>query len=108
MSYVWILFSHWVADFVCQSDWMAQNKSKNFSALVAHIAVYSGVLAIMTMNGPFAALNGLIHLVIDFFTSRIAGKLWADKKVHYFFVVIGFDQFLHTAILLLTYSAVRQ
>ena len=43
-----LCFLHWVADFVFQTDWMAQNKSKNNKPLLVHVGVYTAVFA------PFA------------------------------------------------------
>ena len=100
---IWILFSHWVADFVCQSDWMAQNKSKSNEVLLVHIGVYGTVMSVMTLNPAFGTLNALIHMVVDYFTSRTSSKLYKDGKIHWFFVVIGFDQFIHTATLIYTW-----
>ena len=36
-----LLTTHFVADFVLQSDWMVQNKSKRWGALAAHVSVYT-------------------------------------------------------------------
>ena len=44
---VLILAVHWLADFVGQSDWMAQNKSKRLWPLLAHVLVYTAILAIL-------------------------------------------------------------
>lgn len=108
---LYILFLHWLADFVCQSDWMAQNKSKAMWPLVVHIAVYTWILmfGLMSMTGIFeyALLNGLIHLGVDFVTSRINSKLWQAGKVHWFFVSVGLDQLIHTATLLLTMGLLK-
>lgn len=44
MGAIYAMFhaTHGVADYWLQTDWMAQNKSKNWHALGAHIAVYAG------------------------------------------------------------------
>ena len=99
---VLILAVHWLADFVGQSDWMAQNKSKRLWPLLAHVLVYTAILAILGWR--WAVVNGLAHLAIDAVTSRINAKLYAAKQIHWFFVSIGFDQLLHTAILVLTWT----
>ena len=111
---LFLLFTHFVADFICQSDWMAQGKSKEFLPLLAHTATYTAVsYAIMTLSLfwiPFVqkelilycALNGVIHFCVDFVTSRINRRLWEAKKVHWFFVGIGADQFIHSLTLVLT------
>ncbi len=42
-----------------------------------------------------ALLLFVTHWVIDYCTSRITSQLWQAGDVHYFFVVVGFDQLLH-------------
>ena len=101
---IYLLFTHWVADFVFQSDWQAQNKSKNNKALGLHCLIYGVTVATMTLNPFFGLINGLIHFPVDYITSRINSKLWAEKKVHYFFVSVGWDQFLHFCTLILTWN----
>jgi hypothetical protein len=98
--YLW--FCHWVADFVCQSNWMAQNKSKNNKALIQHCLVYTLILEIMLFNPFYGIINGLIHFPVDYVTSRVNSKLWNEKKIHWFFVSVGFDQFIHFVTLILT------
>jgi len=115
-----LLFIHWVADFVMQTDKMAQGKSKNNLDLLNHTLTYSGafVAFLMPLVGylfgyneqvwlnvfAFGGITLIIHTIQDYTTSRINSKLWAEKKVHWFFVSIGFDQFLHFAQLILTYK----
>ena len=100
-----ILLAHWFADFVCQSDWMAQNKSKRVWPLIAHISVYTLVLT--PLSWKWALVNGLAHMAVDAVTSRVNSKLWAAKQVHWFFVSVGFDQLVHTVTLIATYSVFR-
>jgi len=51
----------------------------------------------------FALINGAVHWVVDFFTSRASGHFWKKNDMHWFFVVVGFDQLLHMATLFGTY-----
>lgn len=118
MSYLFIYFLlvHWLADFVCQTDWMATNKSKLMEALILHVLVYSTVLFIgtflicFTKDIPassfvaFCMINSITHFIIDFITSRISSTLYKSNDIHNFFVVIGFDQFAHIAILFASYN----
>lgn len=106
---VFLLALHWVADFVCQSHWMASNKSRNPAALGLHIITYGMVLAVGTVvvfgfNGivGFLIINILSHFAVDLVTSRITSVLWQNQRWHDFFVVIGIDQLLHTSILVLS------
>lgn len=98
-----LLTIHWVADFLCQSRWMAENKSKRLDALAAHVATYSLVLglAALVLFGFgvnliwFILANAVLHFVTDFFTSRATTALWQQQNVFGFFAVIGLDQLLH-------------
>ena len=116
-----IIFIHWVADFVLQTDWQAQNKSKNNFALLSHTSNYSLVwlLPMCLVFGKmkegattewivwttlyFSMITLVAHTITDYFTSRLNSKLWSAGKVHYFFVSVGFDQVLHYGQLFLTY-----
>lgn len=116
-----IIFIHWIADFVLQTDWQAQNKSKSNFALLSHTSNYSlvwllpmclvfGVMKegettewIFWSSIYFGMITFVVHTVTDYFTSRLNSKLWSAGKVHYFFVSVGFDQVLHYGQLFLTY-----
>jgi len=110
---LWILFIHWVADFVFQTDWQAKNKSSNSEALLNHTFIYSciwlpfSIINFGKFGGLFVLITFVIHTIQDYFTSRLNTKLWKENKVHYFFVSIGFDQFLHFAQLLLTFYLLK-
>lgn len=100
-----LLCVHWVADFVLQTHWQAQNKSKDVEALARHVGTYGAVLAIATpfIFGTanffgvliFVWINIALHFITDYFTSRWSSRLYAKQDWHNFFVVIGFDQLIH-------------
>ena len=98
-----LLTAHWFADFVCQSDWMALNKSKANWPLFVHVLIYTCVmgLAVMWLLPPgmgrvwFFVLTFVSHFATDYMTSRINSRLWAAKQNHWFFVSVGFDQLIH-------------
>jgi hypothetical protein len=88
-----LLIAHFIADFVCQSDWMAINKSKRWDALALHVGVYAGVLGLCVLPfmtdwnapladgfGQFLAFNFAAHFVQDAITSRITSRLWFFKR----------------------------
>ena len=108
-----ILLIHWFADFVLQTDKQALGKSKEWKWLLNHTINYSLVwlivsafLAGFTSNWYlllFAPITFVCHTATDYYTSRVNSQLWEQKKVHQFFVSIGFDQILHYVQLFLTY-----
>jgi len=94
---VWL---HCIADFFLQSDQMAINKSKDNLWLTAHVLTYSIVFLIF--GWKFALLNGAVHWVVDYITSRITSYLWSIGERHWFFVTIGVDQAIHLTTLVLS------
>lgn len=97
---IFLLLVHWVADFVCQTDEMAINKSSSNAWLFTHTGVYA---CFLLMFGPvYAIVNWAAHTLTDYCSSRASSYFWKKNDRHNFFVVIGFDQFLHIAVLILT------
>ena len=119
-----ILASHFVADFLCQSREMANKKSKSIRWLSEHVATYALVCTIvytllalpaLLEQGKigiyyfqsivyFLAITFVTHWITDFFMSKWTSRLYKSKEEWKFFSVIGFDQFIHTSTLLLTYE----
>lgn len=120
-----ILFIHWVADFIVQTHWQAQNKSKNNIALLYHISTYTltwfvaflgysvylytqlvdvdGFLGFDSNILWFFPITFVAHFITDWVTSRITSYYYRKGDFHNFFVVVGFDQLLHYAQLFITY-----
>ncbi len=98
-----LLFAHWIGDFVFQSTWMAIGKSSRLDALIVHVLTYSIVLAGAAvllfgqteLAATFVACNAALHLITDFFTSKVSAALYARQNMRGFFVVLGLDQLLH-------------
>jgi hypothetical protein len=107
-----IIWAHFISDFILQTDSMAKNKSSSNYWLGSHIFCYTFymycfiILCAWSVSVERAALycvvNGAAHFVTDYVTSRMTKKLWAEKKVHDFFVVIGCDQAIHMTTLVAT------
>lgn len=102
MNYILILLTHWVFDFVLQTDEMALGKSKSFLPLFAHSLLYAlGVFVVFEFLPLWTFFALLItHIIIDGISSRVAGYFWAQEDRHNFFVTIGFDQVLHYIVLI--------
>jgi hypothetical protein len=103
-----ILALHWFADFVCQTRWMSEHKSKSMRALLAHTGIYtlantSGWWATGIADNVYpdviiiGFLNFIFHTATDYFTSRLTARLWSQGKTQLFFTAVGFDQLLHYA-----------
>lgn len=97
IALIWV---HWVADFIFQTDKMALNKSTSLKWLSSHIGVYT--LPLFIFGWKFALINGAAHFATDFCSSRATSYLWKKGDRHNFFVVIGLDQALHLTVLFLT------
>lgn len=84
---------HFIADFFIQTEHQAMNKSKSIWPLTRHCITYG--LCFLPFGVVFAFMTGLLHIVVDYATSRMTASLWAKGETRRFFQVIGFDQFLH-------------
>jgi hypothetical protein len=120
MFTLYMLFIHWVADFLFQSTWMATHKSVSSKALLLHTATYTLIMA--TFIAPvflywdlvsffhnliiFAWSCFFFHTIQDFFTSKMTSSRFRAGKYNGLtgaFTIIGFDQFLHYVQLFLTF-----
>ena len=102
VAYILIIWLHFIADFVLQSDRIAKGKSKSNQMLLEHVAIYSVPFAILGIE--YAVANACLHFVVDWFSSRATSYLWQKGERHWFFVVIGIDQALHLTCLFVTYE----
>lgn len=111
-----ILTIHFVADFILQTRWQAENKSKNMEALARHVIVYGLcfiipciILAAMRNPNPdnrplWAFINTILHFVTDFFTSKLTAKNYNNGKPNKrFWIYIGLDQYIHSITLIATW-----
>lgn len=121
-----VLFSHWISDFVAQSDRIAKAKSTSISILTEHVLIYiltfmislfsimllftsitNAFLTILLfksieLTGIWFLVNAFLHWIVDFHTSKIVKSCFDNNKIHEAFVVIGFDQFLHISLLFIS------
>lgn len=116
-----IIWAHFVADFMLQNDKMAQNKSTSNIWLSNHVMVYSA--AMLGIMAPFVyfmdsatshiqllwllvwvTINGALHWITDWCSSRATSYLWQKGDRHNFFVVIGADQAIHLSTMVVTWA----
>ena len=117
MAILYVLFFHWVGDFICQSRWMADNKNKSTYALTIHVLTYMTVmllsqeaLAVTSSNTfqvqkavwTYVLINGVLHWMTDFITSQFTHHFAEKKEWYKFFSTVGLDQLIHQFCLIST------
>lgn len=100
-----LLGTHFVSDFLLQTDRMAKRKSTSNRWLTIHVVAYS--LPFLVFGLVYAVVNGCLHWCVDYVSSRASSRLYRDGEIHWFFVVVGADQFVHASCLLLTAGLIR-
>jgi len=125
---LFIIFIHWIADFLFQDEKWAITKSKNFRNLILHTATYSAIWFPISMmlfkivspdqtkywyfqhGAYFFYITFILHTITDYYTSRLNSKLYEKKKFGGpipnwgFFSSIGLDQVYHYVQLFLTFQ----
>jgi hypothetical protein len=113
---IYLIYIHWIADFIFQDEKWALNKSTSVIALLKHTITYSLVLGVLILpflywqTIPFVIINFIMHTLIDYFSSKVVSKRF---RLHYLggpipnfgaFTVIGSDQVLHYICLFLSFE----
>lgn len=62
---LWILLAHLAGDYVLQSDWIAQEKTKRWWPAVAHGLTYTLPYVLVTQSPLALVVIGVTHVVID-------------------------------------------
>lgn len=116
--FVVLAIIHYIADYLVQSRKIADNKSKNIKYLLIHGGEYtltiwlllSFAFMIFMQISPivlvfkYCLINGVIHTIVDYFTSRLTSKYYAKKDYKSFFRILGLDQLIHISTLILTFN----
>ena len=92
---------HYVADFIMQTRWIGNNKSGSNWILSFHVLLYTAML--VPFGVTFAILNGVLHFLTDYCSSRMTGKFYHEGRMYAFWNTIGGDQAVHMATLMMTY-----
>ena len=96
LTLIWL---HFIADFLLQSDKVALNKGKSLWWLSLHSFIYG--VPFLLIGVKFAIITAILHGVVDFVTSKITSYFWVEDERHWFFATIGFDQAIHITLLFL-------
>ena len=112
----YIILIHYIADFMFQTEKMATNKKNSIVPLLKHTILYSMIMGFgfififptILQVILFTVLTFCGHTIVDYYTSKITGKLF-ENKTYYTglpnfgaFSIIGLDQVIHYLILFLT------
>lgn len=126
---LFLIYNHWLADFLLQTEDMATKKSTSNYWLFRHVLAYTnGMIPSMILtwivSGSFIVaiswwiLNSVLHYITDYYTSRWTSKLYANKQFYSpnkyikifnfpaFFSVIGFDQCIHYTCIFVSFCIV--
>jgi hypothetical protein len=122
---IYILFSHFVADFIMQTHEMATGKSNSIYWLTRHILSYGKTFFVSSLLFIFIAIlcgydcvhlapliilyifmNMALHWVTDYFTSKQTKKYFSKNDYHNGFVWVGLDQFIHQITLITTFYCI--
>ena len=109
MSFSLFLVAHWAGDFVFQTSNMALGKSKSLKWLNIHVSTYTAILLIFSVFILpkdvillYVLVNGTLHWVTDFFTSKLAANYYDRPRM--FYPILGFDQLVHVMTLFITFE----
>jgi hypothetical protein len=126
MEYLTILLAHYIGDWLFQTRYIAENKSKKLSVLFKHVSIYGlTLLCLVGWSMPletfcvWLAINVTAHAIQDWFLWRIAATVVAKKlpksydmidvyKSKAFWDTVGTDQFIHYMILFSTYISLTK
>lgn len=63
---LWMILAHFAGDYLIQTNWMALEKTKRWSAAIAHGLTYTIPFALFVTQSPIAlAVIGGTHVLID-------------------------------------------
>ncbi len=106
-----ILVMHLIADFLLQGSTLSLLKGSKILYLLLHVLIYttffvvlSPFLLSMTFQEGliFSGINGGLHLVVDFITSKLKAIFW-QKKEGIYIAIISIDNLIHIGVLIYTY-----
>lgn len=112
---VFMLFTHWIADFVIQGDEIVEGTA-GVPYIIEHCVKYAIAfpagawlvwLALMNTSFEswawFSAINAGTHALIDIFAIPVATSYFKRKNAKYGSISLALDQFLHTTVIVTSF-----
>lgn len=123
LSLILIFVLHFIGDFLLQPYWMKIKKSRQAKVMFLHILLYFSVMVVglsIFFKTPLAvlygALNAIIHLVVDYASSRVISgssqdliirdgpePIYERVDMHIPILLLGIDQLIHNISLIVTW-----
>ena len=83
------LVAHAVGDYILQSDWQAQEKTKRTTACLVHVILYTVPFALLTKSVPALVFIAVTHFIIDrwrlaryvVWAKNFLAPKWIDRSV---------------------------
>lgn len=106
-----IFVMHVVAGYFLQSKKISKLKREKKRYLFQHVGIYTMffivfsplLLGLTLLQGLlFSLFNGILHLIIDYYTGQFKSKYF-EKDDFKFKSVVGIDYSLHLSILMISY-----
>ena len=97
-----IIWLHFIADFVLQPRFIANNKTNDAKILGLHCFIYG--VPLLLIDPLWAGFNAIAHFLIDAITSSATKYFSSKGKWYLFFTTIGLDQAIHLSILIWSYN----
>jgi membrane-bound acyltransferase YfiQ involved in biofilm formation len=119
----YILILHYVGDWLLQTRKIAEGKSSSITILSHHVTLYTltifvGIIVPLLLLGAstdtmhlltqWIFLNGVLHWITDYFTSKMTKKYYTSGNMKKFWHTVGLDQLIHAVTLIMTLMYINQ
>jgi len=99
-----ILIIHYISDYIFQTRWIAENKSKSWMTCLFHAYLYSIPFLLLPTDSVMFCRLCMLHFFTDLVTSRLSANYYKADNLKMFWIIIGLDQLLHIFQLLYIYK----
>jgi hypothetical protein len=80
-----LLGGHLLGDWVAQTDWQATNKTRSWAALVAHVASYHLIMALLllipVLGDGWPTGRALVALAVSALTHGVIDRRWPVRAL---------------------------